>query len=249
MWKNDRNLLLFIVTLLLVVLLFAWGAGRLRWSALVTGFWHGGRQNGQEGQMQVSSEGLNGEKSPDKGKIALTFDDGPDPTRTALLLDGLAKRQVKASFFITGKNAESYPELVKRMHEEGHLIGNHTYSHLQLNRSNRELFKEELVKTNDIIREITGEEVVYVRPPYGSWDKSFEEELSMFPVLWTIDPLDWCTGDAACVINKVVPKVKENSIILLHDEYDSTVTAALQIVDELQKQGYEFVTVDEILFD
>ncbi len=249
MWKNDRNLLLFIVALLFVVLLFSWGAGRLRWSAFPVRFWHVGRQNAQEGQIQASSEGVNGEKSSDKGKVALTFDDGPDPSHTALLLDGLAKRQIKASFFITGKNAESYPELVKRMHEEGHLIGNHTYSHLQLNRSNRELFKEELVKTNDIIKEITGEEVVYVRPPYGSWDKSFEEELNMFPVLWTIDPLDWCTGDAACVINKVVPKVKENAIILLHDEYDSSVTAALQIVDELKKQGYEFVTVDEILFD
>ena len=182
-------------------------------------------------------------------KVALTFDDGPDGTCTPQVLDGLAERRVKATFFITGKNAEENPELVRRIHEEGHLIGNHTYSHLQLTSSNRERFKEELIKTNHIIEEIIGEEVVFVRPPYGSWDKAFEAELNMFPVLWNIDPLDWCTNDAACVVNKVISKVKENAIILLHDEYASTVTAALQIVDELQKEGYEFVTVEEILFD
>lgn len=255
MWKKDRNILLFIILLLLAVILFAWVTGRFR----ISSFWAHSPLDGQiQIKMAVSQSAQEGGKDgqagsgkgkDDMGKIALTFDDGPDPTHTLQLLEGLAKREVKATFFITGENAEAYPDLVKRMYEEGHLIGNHTYSHLQLTKKNREIFKEELIKTNEIIKEITGEEVVFVRPPYGSWDKSFEEELNMFPVLWTIDPLDWCSNDVACVINKVVPKVKENSIILMHDEYASTVTAALQIVDELQKQGYEFVTVDEILFD
>lgn len=182
-------------------------------------------------------------------KIALTFDDGPHPVYTPLLLDGLAKRKVKATFFITGENAEAYPELVKRMQEEGHLIGNHTYSHIQLTRGNREKFKGELKKTNEIIEEITGQGVTYVRPPYGSWDKSFEKELNMIPVLWNIDPLDWCCNDAACVIRKVESAAGEDAIILLHDSYPSTVTAALQIVDDLQQRGYVFVTVEEILFD
>lgn len=182
-------------------------------------------------------------------KIALTFDDGPHPVYTPLLLDGLAKRKVNATFFITGENAEAYPELVKRMQEEGHLIGNHTYSHIQLTRGNREKFKGELKKTNEIIEEITGQGVTYVRPPYGSWDKSFEKELNMIPVLWNIDPLDWCCNDASCVIRKVESAAGEDAVILLHDSYPSTVTAALQIVDDLQKQGYMFVTVEEILFD
>lgn len=260
MWKKDRNILLFIILLLLLVLFFAWGAGRFRWSAVPFQDVFGGQIQIREAAFQNPEMEKKAEKarqkrtdagadSSDKGKIALTFDDGPDPTHTPQLLEGLDKRKVKASFFITGKNAEAHPELVKRMYEEGHLIGNHTYSHLQLTKSNREAFKAELVKTNGIIKEITGEEVVFVRPPYGSWDKSFEEELNMFPVLWTIDPLDWCSNDVACVINRVLPKVKENSIILMHDEYASTVTAALQIVDELIREGYEFVTVDEILFD
>ena len=120
---------------------------------------------------------------------------------------------------------------------------------MQLKKSNREVFKEELIKTNEIITGITGEEVLYVRPPYGTWDKSFEAELNMFPVLWTVDPLDWCSSNAACITDKVVSKVGENDIILMHDYYPSTITAALDVVDELQKKGYEFVTVDEILFD
>lgn len=191
----------------------------------------------------------NKEEAVDGRKIAITFDDGPHPYYTEQLLDGLQERGAKATFFLMGKQAEAYPELVLRMQAEGHLIGNHTYSHLQLNQSNREAFKAELVRTNELLLEITGEETQYVRPPYGSWDKSFEKELTMLPVLWTIDPMDWCSSDVSGIVGKVTRKAKENAIILMHDEYKSSVTAALQIVDTLQKEGYEFVTVDEILFD
>lgn len=182
-------------------------------------------------------------------KVALTFDDGPHPAFTEELLDGLKKRDVKATFFVTGEHAELHPELIKRMQEEGHLIGNHTYSHIQLKESNREEFKKELIKTNEIISGITGEQVLYVRPPYGTWDKAFEKELSMFPVLWSVDPLDWCSSNASCVADKVITKTKENDVILLHDYYDSSVKAALEIVDQLQAEGFTFVTVDEILFE
>lgn len=193
---------------------------------------------------------MNKEETVDSPKkIALTFDDGPHPYYTQQLLDGLKERGAKASFFVMGKQAEAYPDLILRMQTEGHLIGNHTYSHLQLGKENREAFKAELVKTNELLKGITGEEPQYVRPPYGSWDKSFESELTMIPVLWTIDPMDWCSSDVEGIVQKVTKKAEENAVILMHDEYKSSVTAALQIVDILQKQGYEFVTVDEILFD
>lgn len=182
-------------------------------------------------------------------KIAITFDDGPDPCYTEQLLDGLKERGAKASFFLMGKQAEAYPELVLRMQEEGHLIGNHTYSHIELTEDNRELFKAELIRTNELLLHLTGEEPQYVRPPYGSWDKAFERELEMIPVLWTIDPMDWSSSDVDAIVEKVVREAKENAVILMHDEYQSSVTSALAIVDILQKQGYEFVTVDEILFD
>ncbi len=106
-----------------------------------------------------------------------------------------------------------------------------------------------MIQTNEVIEGLTGQEVQYVRPPYGTWDKKFEKELNMFPVLWTIDPLDWCSDNVACIVQNVTSKAEENSIILMHDEYESTVTAAFQIIDELMEQGYEFVTVDELLFD
>lgn len=182
-------------------------------------------------------------------KIALTFDDGPHPFYTEQLLDGLKERGVHATFFVTGEHAELHPDVIKRMQEEGHLIGNHTYSHIQLTSGNREIFREELIKTNEIIKEITGEEVQYVRPPYGSWDKSFEKELNMFPVLWTVDPLDWCSSNVSCITEKIVDNVEENDIILMHDYYDTSVTAALKAIDELMEEGYTFVTVEEILFD
>lgn len=182
-------------------------------------------------------------------KIALTFDDGPHPTYTGKLLDGLKERGIHATFFVTGEHAALHPDIIKRMQEEGHLIGNHTYSHIQLTCNNRETFKQELIKTNQVINEITGEDVLYVRPPYGSWDKKFEKELNMFPVLWNVDPLDWCTNDADKVAERICKNVGEGDIILMHDYYDTSVTAALKVVDRLQKEGYSFVTVDEILFD
>ena len=162
-------------------------------------------------------------ENAEQKKIAITFDDGPHPYYTEQLLDGLKERGVTATFFVTGEHAKLHPDVIKRMQEEGHLIGNHTYSHIQLTAKNREAFKQELIDTNAVIEEITGEEVQYVRPPYGTWDKKFETELNMFPVLWTIDPLDWCSSNADCIASKVV--------------------------DELQKEGYTFVTVEEILFD
>lgn len=192
---------------------------------------------------------LTGQDETETRKIALTFDDGPHPYYTEQLLDGLKERNVRATFFVTGEHAELYPDIIERMKEEGHLIGNHTYSHMQLKTGSLDAFKEELVKTNEIISGITGEEVLFVRPPYGTWEKSLEAELNMFPVLWTIDPLDWCSSNADGITRKVLSKARENGIILMHDSYPSTVTAALRVIDELEKQGYEFVTVDELLFD
>lgn len=188
-------------------------------------------------------------KEEDIKKVALTFDDGPHPYYTEQLLDGLKEREVVATFFVTGEHAKLHPDVILRMSEEGHLIGNHTYSHLQLQTGNLESFKEELVKTNEVLEDITGKEIEYVRPPYGTWDKNLEAELNMIPVLWTVDPLDWCSNNASRVADKILMEVEENDIILLHDYYDTSVTAALEVVDELLKQGYVFVTVEDILFE
>jgi peptidoglycan/xylan/chitin deacetylase (PgdA/CDA1 family) len=205
----------------------------------------GEEKNGKE-KAAIQTSGVVSDAVEPK-KIALTFDDGPHPVYTKILLDGLAERGAKASFFVTGENAEKYPGLILRMQKEGHLIGNHTYSHIQLTSNNREAFRQELISTNEVLKEITGAETIFVRPPYGSWDKGFEQELNMFPVLWTIDPLDWCSQSSTNVEKRILSKARENAIILLHDEYASSIEAALFIVDELQSQGYVFVTVEEIM--
>ena len=203
---------------------------------------------GSQRLLSLFSQGEETEEA-EKPKIAITFDDGPHPYYTEDLLDGLKERGVVASFFVTGEHAALHPDVIRRMSEEGHLIGNHTYSHIQLQPGNREKFREELVKTNAVIQEITGKEVIYVRPPYGTWDKELESELNMIPVLWNVDPMDWCSDNVSCIVKKVVGKAKENAIILMHDYSESSITAALKVIDELLEEGYLFVTVEEIIMD
>lgn len=184
-----------------------------------------------------------------KPKIALTFDDGPHPVYTPQLLDGLKERDVKATFFVVGKNIEGREEIIKRIAQEGHLIGNHTYDHVKITDLSEAEACEQIVKTSDLVKEITGKETEFIRPPFGEWNKDMECGIQMFPVMWNIDPLDWTTKNVDRVVEKVVSKADENSIILLHDYYDSSVKAALKIVDILQAEGYEFVTVDKLILE
>ena len=181
--------------------------------------------------------------------ISISFDAAWGADDTIEILNTLDKYNVKATFFLIGENAENTPELVKRESEEGHLVGNHTYHHVEITRVPDETAKEEILMTNEVITGITGEEVSYMRPPFGAWQKKLEWELDVMPVMWTIDPLDWATNNEDEIVNKVVTQAKENDIILLHDCYESSVNAALRIVDILQKEGFEFVTVDELIMN
>lgn len=181
--------------------------------------------------------------------VALTFDDGPGYKTTMTLLDGLKERNVHATFFLLGEKIEQRKEVVERMEEDGHLIGNHTYDHVQLDTVNIECAKEEIAKTNEIIKEITGVYPLYIRPPFGSWNRKLEEEIELTPVLWTLDTTDWNTKDVERIVNYVMEEVESGDIILMHDIYDTSVAAALEIVDRLQKKGYVFVTVDELMIE
>lgn len=184
-----------------------------------------------------------------KKKIALTFDDGPHEKYTPMLLDGLKERNVSASFFLMGKNAEAYPEIVKRIKEEGHVIGNHSYSHVRLNAMEELEACKEMTKANEVIKEITGEAPNYVRPPFGAWSNNLECITNMLVVLWDVDPLDWQCQNKDLVVKRVVSNVEEGDIILLHDSYQSTVEATFEIIDTLEKEGYEFVTLDELILE
>ena len=205
--------------------------------------------NGAKGTDQDADLGNRATPAVEKKKIALTFDDGPDEEYTPMLLDGLAERGVRVSFFVIGAAAEEHPEIMKRIVEEGHLIGNHTYNHVDLKTMTRTAARKEIKKANEVIAEYTGEEPCFLRPPFGSASKKIEKELEMIEVLWTIDTMDWSCKNEESICNTVYREIEENSIILMHDEYPSTVRSALSIIDRLQNEGYEFVTVDEIVMD
>lgn len=183
----------------------------------------------------------------ERPRVALTFDDGPSRKYTPKLLDGLKERGIHATFFLMGKNIEGNEELVKRIQEEGHLIGNHTYNHVQLNKISAALAKEEIEKTSNEIYKITGEYPTYLRPPFGSWRKDLEFSVTMFPVFWDVDTLDWESKNVSSVLHIVENNVEDGSIILMHDGYQTSVEAALKVVDLLTEEGYEFVTVDQLV--
>lgn len=187
------------------------------------------------------------EDAMERPKVALTFDDGPSRKYTPELLDGLRERGIHATFFLMGKNIEGNEALVKKIQEDGHLIGNHTYNHTQLDKISVSRAREEIEKTSNEIFEITGEYPVYVRPPFGAWPKDLELSVIMFPVFWDIDTLDWKSKNVSSVLNIVETQVHDGSIILMHDGYATSVEAALKVVDMLKKQGYEFVTVDRLV--
>lgn len=187
--------------------------------------------------------------SRESKKIALTFDDGPHPVYTQEMLDLLEKEQVPATFFLLGQNVELYGNLVKEISEEGHLIGNHTYHHVQITTLPAEQACEEIDRTSDLIEDLTGKGTEYVRPPFGTWNEGLETKLNLIPVMWTIDTLDWTTQNVDWIVNQVVKSAEENDIILMHDSYESTVQAAERIIELLKADGFEFVTVDEVLFD
>ena len=191
--------------------------------------------------VELSSEG---QQHP---RAALTFDDGPDSRYTPVLLDGLKERKVHASFFLLGEKIGQYPELVQRMQEEGHLVGNHTYHHVQLDKLNEAEAREEILKTNNLIYETIGVYPQYMRPPFGAWKKNLELCVEMMPVFWTIDTLDWKVKNTEKILSTVETQIEDGAIILMHDEYETSVEAALQVADLLKEQGYELVTVDQLI--
>lgn len=202
-------------------------------------------ETGTEAEPNAEQE----KEESEKPKIALTFDDGPNDACTGRLLDGLKERNVKATFFVIGQNVKENPKLTKRICDEGHLIGNHTYSHIEMNKVTEDEARKELEAASNEVYAVTGIYPEYMRPPYGECSRKLEDSLDMILVRWTIDPLDWQIENADKIVNKVVTQAEENDIILLHDCYDSSVDAAFRIIDILQKEGFEFVTVDELFLN
>ena len=201
---------------------------------------------GSASGFSVTADG-SAELSTDTKYVALTFDDGPKPGTTDVLLDGLRARGAAATFFLIGEQAEQYPDLVRRMQQEGHQVGNHTWSHVRLEGASEETMREEVERTEGLLAQLLGGSGYWLRPPYGQVRAGTEPLIGVPMVKWSVDPRDWESRDAEKVTEAVLEAVRPNSIILLHDIYPSSVEAALRIVDELREDGYWFVTAEELL--
>ena len=184
---------------------------------------------------------------PAEKYIAITFDDGPRRETTERLLDGLLERNAKATFFVIGRQIEGNEDLLRRMADEGHQVGSHTWNHTRLLNVSADTLQQEVGRTETALEELLGERLYWLRPPYGSVDEADKTLLQVPMIKWSIDPRDWEKQDAAQVTAAVLEAAKPNQIILLHDIYETSVDAALSIVDALQKEGYQFVTVAELV--
>lgn len=185
--------------------------------------------------------------SAEKPTVALTFDDGPSGRFTTALLDGLAARDVKATFFLCGYRIRQYPELAQRIAEDGHEIGCHGFSHNSMEAMSRRDIAEEIAATMELLPQ--GRKTVFLRPPGGCCSASVLQvaKARQMPIAqWSVDPRDWAIHDAAVVKNKVCQTAKHGDIILMHDMSTSSVSAALAIIDELTARGFRFATLSQL---
>ena len=183
--------------------------------------------------------------------VAMTFDDGPHPKLTPRLLDLLKERGIKATFFVIGKCVAEYPDIAKRIVDEGHEIANHTWNHPQLPKLSPTALAAEITQTNDAIQQATGILPVTMRPPYGATNaainKRLHEEYGLSVILWSVDPQDWKIRKSDHVSSHIIKNAAPGAIILAHDIHASTIDAMPAALDALQAKGYKFATVSELI--
>ena len=177
--------------------------------------------------------------------MVLTFDDGPDPNYTPQVLDILRSHHVKAMFFVCGEMAKDNPDLLRRMIDEGHTVGNHTWSHPELPRMTRRKIRDEIESTVDAVDKAVGETPRWFRAPYGAWNRDVFElgsEYGMEPLAWTVDTLDWSEPGTSSIVRRVIEGAAPGVVVLSHDaggNRSQTVAALRRYLPELLSSGYE----------
>lgn len=183
--------------------------------------------------------------------IALTFDDGPAKATTPRLLDLLAKRGVKATFFVLGESAKDNPDILKREVAEGHEIGNHSWNHPNLSSKSDDFVRNQIQQTQDTVFHLTGLKPKVMRPPYGAFTERQKrwahEEFGMNVAMWEVDPYDWKKPGPSVVARRILEATKPGAIILVHDIHAPTIDAMPEVIDGLLAKGYKFVTVSQLI--
>lgn len=190
--------------------------------------------------------------------VAITFDDGPHPIFTPLILDTLAKYQAKATFFVTGKKAKQYPEIIKREVIDGHEVANHTYSHINNPNISARKLRKEIEQTDEIIQQIIGYKPAFFRPVAGHYNDviiNTAVKSGKVVVIWHQDPRDWDNTPASKISSSVTKTISPGNIIVLHDWHNNnpsktcqTIIALDRILEFLTQNGYKCVTVSEMLY-
>ena len=183
---------------------------------------------------------------PTKPMVALTFDDGPYAPVGNRIMDSLEQHNGRATFFVVGSRVPSYQAEIKRMHNNGHEIGNHTYEHKYLNKLNTVQIRSQIDRCNQIVAAVTGEAPALVRLPGGNKNNTVLANINQPIIMWNIDTLDWKTRNAASSVQKVLGSVKDGDIILMHELYTASGDAAVTLIPALTERGYQLVTVSEL---
>lgn len=186
-------------------------------------------------------------KYKNKKLIALTFDDGPS-NNTKYFIKELQKRDALVTFFVVGNRVKKYEDVLKEAYLTGNQIGSHTYSHKNLLYLNEEEITKEIEKTNEAIYNVIGTKPTIIRVPYGNINKKIRSISNMNHILWNVDTLDWKYKNSNRVYKEIIKHAEDGNIILLHDIFKTSVNGVLKAIDELKKQGYEFVTIDEMVY-
>ena len=177
--------------------------------------------------------------------VALTFDDGPGE-HTDRLLEMLADYDAHATFYVLGSLAEEHPEILERMHSQGHELGNHTWKHDDLAGMNAEEVRADIERTNTVISQVTGVEPPTIRPPYGSLSETVHDTVEQPLILWDVDTLDWQNRDSDAVAEHAIDNAAPGSVLLFHDIHETTVDAIPDVLENLHGRGYHFVTVADL---
>ncbi|WP_024423534.1 MULTISPECIES: polysaccharide deacetylase family protein [Bacillus] len=183
---------------------------------------------------------------PNKKAIALTFDDGPNPATTSKILDALKANKGHATFFVLGSRVQYYPGMLADILKGGNEIGNHSYNHPLLTRLPLDEAVKQVKDTQQLIEKASGYTPTHFRPPYGGTNQDINHAIGMKVTLWDVDPEDWKIRNSQQITNRVLSHAADGRTVLMHDIYESSAQAAVKIIHELTKQGYQLVTVSEL---